>query len=278
MDINKITQNDGLNLACLISGVIIIIFTVLVFSIYSEKLLGIAEGIKDIFTFLFVNISFLVVAYILGFIIQGIRYLGFNYYMYIYEKAQPGRLAGKKYPGIYQRIIFYLFRNGTAVEECLDNLKAKYDNPDFRGNKLAKKIQKKRFRPNYDWIQKSGKRAPKDMWIFANRINKTAPQDNVFRFYNWSEVFQCLDTTFLFFLLISIIVIIANVSINIFCEKYNFNIVLPIILAPVSLLLHFLSKSCSKMYARRFLFDIDNSLKAHEKQIEDENKKQETHC
>jgi hypothetical protein len=265
MDIDNFKSKNGLNLACLVSGVV---FSTLAFFVFKE----ISDTKMFNFTGIFLDFSLMAIAFIIGFFIQGIRYLGFNYYLALWQKAQPKRRAGKKYPSIKQRIIFYAFRNGTVVEECLDSVMVKYDNPNeneiLKTNKLHKKILDKKYRPTYDWIQKSGKNAAKDMWIYATKINKVAPQDDVYRFYNWSEVFQCLDTTFLLFSTIIIVLIIINVLYRLLIFGFCSHTVSLIIMLAVCILLHLLSKSCAKMYARRFLYQIEKSLKSYKKLID----------
>jgi hypothetical protein len=273
MDINDFKSKNGLNLACFVSGTVFSILTFFVFKeISSMEMFNFLDKIENTFTFVFLNFSLLAITFIIGFLIQGIRYLGFNYYITIWQKAQPGRHAGKKYPSIRQRILFYIFRNGTVVEECLDGIMVRYDNdnktPEM--NKSHKKNMDKRYRPIYDWIQASGNKADKDMWIHATKINRVAPQDDVYRFYNWSEVFQCLDTTFLFFTVTTPILIFLNVFDRFLNSRFHSNKIFLIVMFLSCLILHIVSKGCAKMYARRFLYQIEKSLKSY-KILIDEN-------
>jgi hypothetical protein len=236
------------------------------------EMFNFTEEMRNSFAFIFLQFSLLAIAFITGFFIQGIRYLGFNYYLVLWQKAQPKRRSGKKYPSIKQRIIFYIFRNGTVVEECLDSVMVKYDNPKenetLKTNKLYKKILDKKYRPTYDWIQESGNKAAKDMWIYATKINRIAPQDDVYRFYNWSEVFQCLDTTFFLFSTMIVALIIINALDHLFIFGFRSDVIFLIIMLVVCIILHLLSKGCAKMYARRFLYQIEKSLKSYKDLID----------
>lgn len=268
MNIDNLKSNNSLNLANFVSGIVFVIITYFIIKeIPNIKIFNFIEELGNRFSFIALKISLLLIAFIIGFFIQGIRYFGFNYYMTIYKKAQRKRHAGKKYPCIKQRIIFYIFRNGTVVEECLDNVKSKYDNPNenetLKTNNLRTKILKKKDGiVDYKWIQESGKQAANDMWTHAIKINKFAPREDVYKYYNYSEVFQCLDSTFLLFSTITATLVIINVLGLLFSFDFRLNISLIIILI-ANIVLHLISKKCAKMYARRFLYKIQKSLDSH---------------
>ncbi|MDR1901281.1 MAG: hypothetical protein LBQ88_03225 [Treponema sp.] len=209
---------SGLNLATVFSGLIFAFTAVFGFETIYGGLINIDTGTKGYLDAIISKIPLGVVSFIIGFFIQGIRYLGFEYYIKIHKKSQAGRLSGKKYPGILQRIFFYLFRDGTVVEECLDNVAKKYKKP-IKNNTLASKIMGKQYRANYSWIQNS-KRPAKDMWLYANKIREKAPKEKVYRFYYWSEVFQCADTTFFIFCIVFLLSLIANIILPIFIGRY----------------------------------------------------------
>jgi hypothetical protein len=223
---------SSLNSANIISGIVFAIVSVASFAIIYGGTIFQPDSI-------IANLSLLgVVSFIIGFFIQGIRYLGFTYYIKLWKKSKE-----KKYLGIGQRIIFYLFRKGTVTEECLNTKK---DDP-----------------AKYPWIQ--GSQQPvKDMWLYANKIRKIAPEENVYRFYYWSEMFQCLDTTFVLLGIVFLICFIINTLLYIFMDRYFQITILRIIISGISALLSFVfhkvSKSCSSVYAERFLFAIDKGV------------------
>jgi hypothetical protein len=282
MTINEIKPESGLNFASSISGVIFSLMTAIIFMvIYGSETTVAVENLKDNFNF--INISIILLAFFVGFFIQGIRYVGFNYYTYLYNKNDiskskdlicPKGIVCRQKASPYQRIIFYIFRNGTTVEECLSNVRAKYyvyneaydkcKEEKKKKNCSIKKSLKKQYRPYYGWIQES-KQPAKDLWIYSNKINNAAPQENIFRFYHWSEAYQCMDTTFLLSCMVFLLIFFVNCSL--FIISYSFNkschisIVLPIVFSIISWLFHILAKACSKAYANRFFNHIDFGIK-----------------
>jgi hypothetical protein len=179
-----------------------------------------------------------IVSFVIGFFIQGIRYWGFEYYIELWKKSQ-----GKKRRGLWQRIIFYLFRKGTVVEECLH---VKKNDPE-----------------KYPWLRNS-RQPVKDMWLYANKTRKIAPEENVYGFYYSSEVFQCLDTTFVFLGIAFFICVIVNALLHKFTGGYfritMLQIIIPGIFALLSLVLHKVAKGCARAYAGRFLFAVDKGV------------------
>jgi hypothetical protein len=223
---------SGLDSANIISGVVFAIVGVASFVIiYGGTIFQLDSIIA--------NLSLMgIVSLIIGFFIQGIRYLGFRYYIKLWKKSR-----GKKRRGIWQGIICYLFRKGTVVEECM------YTKENDPGK--------------YPWLQGS-LQPSKDMWLYANKIRKIAPEENVYRFYYWSEIFQCLDTTFVFLGIIFFICFIVNTLVYKFMGKYFqitiFQIIIPGIFALLSFVFHKVSKACSSVYADRFLFAVDKGI------------------
>jgi hypothetical protein len=185
-----------------------------------------------------------------GFMILGTRhYLGFKYYeTKIYPQAQQRKLKGGKYPGKWQQIIFYLFRKGTVVEECLDNVKKE--------------------QPKYRWIRHSSQyqQQVKNMWVYANKIRKEAPEEGVYAPYYWSEICQCLDTVFILSFIVFAIMFIANSIIKITGVNYFhlYQICMPFLFSALSLGLHKISKNGAKAFADRFLFAIDKGIEGND--------------
>jgi hypothetical protein len=189
----------------------------------------------------------------------------------------------KRFYCTIQRFLFYLFREGTCIEECRDNIKENYTPEKIKEYfpKMQKKIARKSNRNFYAWIQNSFKtngHPEKDLFLYANQINTERPQDNVFQFFNTCELFQNLDTIFFIcpfitlFISVIYIVFFRLFSIDI-SNKFLFgisseplkvlplqNILCQILYLSVLFLFHKIFKSISKSYANRFLKKIDDSL------------------
>jgi hypothetical protein len=205
-----------------------------------------------------------IISFIIGFFIQGIRYLGFKYHMKLRDKAREKAEKKEKekvlkkeqkqaqeeekekeeeHLGIWQNIITYLFRKGTVTDVCINT----------QEHDPAK----------YPWLQDS-QQPVKDMWLYANKIRKIAPEENVYGFYYWSETFQCLDTTFVFLGIGFFICCIINTLVRKFmgeCFQITIpQIIIPGIFALLSLVFHKVSKACAGVYAERFLFAIDKGI------------------
>ncbi len=172
-----------------------------------------------------------------GFFIHGIRYLFFDYYISLYKMGKDT---------LFKRFVFYAFRNGTTIEEVLN---------EQRKDKKAKESNSKS--PVREWIQNSAK--PEfDIWKYANMINNTQPKANIYRFYYHSEVFQCLDTLFLLMFIFSLLT----------HEFYFWSGTLPkmnalyLTLYTVAMFVfHRLCKGASKAFDSRFFLEIDVALK-----------------
>jgi hypothetical protein len=258
MFFDEIKPRSGLIFAIMISGMTFAFLTlfgsVIIYGNMLENLLNVNEPAKKLLFFIIDNIQLLIlfeaVSFIIGFIIHGTRhYLGFKYYeTKIYPKIQQIRkVKGEKYKGKRQRIIFYLFRKGTVVEEYLDNVK----------NAQSK----------YQWIQhnKLYQQQVKNMWVYANEIRKKAPEEGVFTPYYWSEIFQCLDTVFIFSFIIFAIMFIVNSIIKTIGANYFhlYQIFMPILFSALSLGFHKISKNCAKAFADKFLFAIDKGIEGN---------------
>jgi len=169
--------------------------------------------------------SFLLfIFFIIGWFIPEIENNGFTYYSRLYKTKKTGikfiNDNGIKLPGLIQRILFYIFRNGTFIEECYDTTKAKYDeirsilNRDITGKqrKYYNKILKKENRIFYDWIQKT-KNPIEDLKKYAQE----AYNPNLAR----SRLFHTLDITFLFITIICFTAMIVNIFLKFY---FSFNL------------------------------------------------------
>jgi hypothetical protein len=221
-----------------------------------ERLLSVDDLAKKLLEFdnkpvvLLLVTLFEVISFIIGFIILGTRhYLGFKYYeTKVYPQAQRRKLRGGTYPGRWQRIVFYLFRKGTAVEECLDNVK----------NEQSK----------HTWIQHNRhyQQQVKNMWVYANKIRKEAPEENVYAPYYLSELCQCLDTAFIVLFIIFALMFIINAIIPITGADYFrlYHLGMPLLFSALSLGLHKIFKNGAKAWADKFLFAIDKGIEGND--------------
>lgn len=178
------------------------------------------------------EITGFIAVFFIGFIIHGIRYLGFDYYRRIYN-------AKNRKKTLYTRLLFYMFRNGTVIEECLN--------------------ENKKTSGTFEWILNSTKeKIVLDVWNYAKEISIKNPQDDIYKFYYYSEIFQCFDTVFLFS---SVSTFILG---TIYCIiKHNFlsaHFIMIFLLSLVFFLFHFLSKKTGKSFARRFFLEIQIGL------------------
>lgn len=199
---------------------------------------------------------FIVIAFVfVGFFIYGIRYLFFEWYrvkLYPKIKKRQNKINKKRerkglplHPHINKEeghtpltwFIKYAFRNGTTVEECI----------------AAKKKASQGDNTIFDWIKTSD--APSfDMWRYANYINNRHLDSNIYRFYYHSEIFQCLDTLFLFMTLVSFVPLIYLIS----SGKIDNPIRLVCLIGFIvfTFLFHRISKGTGKACIRRFFLEI----------------------
>jgi hypothetical protein len=245
-----------------LSGVTVFIYLLFILSFYFN-----IQNINELLPLVSSNfglISIFLLSYVIGMYIQGMRYVGFMYYKKIYDlriqriRKIMWRSAAKKYIRKYKqkkqfskysdfrkyfefkkrsllhKLIKYLFRNGTVVELCL--------------------TRAKETNCTYQWInetKKEHKDVIKTMWRLAANIDK---EKDVYRFYFYSEIFQCYDTTFIT-LLCSQAIITITFAIN---SSNNFNkIFISSTMLAIFLCLHALSKNIGKAFADRFLNAID---------------------
>lgn len=131
----------------------VILFPAAIIFIYVSYLLSYVFTVADIAKLLpilnskpYSLLIIMLVSYIMGMFIHGIRYVGFIYYKILYDK-------GIKNVGT--RLLFRLFRKGTVVEECFDRYREK--------------------NCTYEWIKdikKEGLPLIKSMWRIAASIDK----------------------------------------------------------------------------------------------------------
>jgi hypothetical protein len=265
----------GLNFVFLLTGIVFIVFAslcfIIIYNSYIDSLnVNYLKNIEAIFAL----VSVPVLAYIVGFFIHGLKYsLGTSYYIHIYNKAQKKKKKSKTYPGVWQRIIFWVVRDGTVIEECLNNVKEQYTKIEEKSKEKISKLdnlilKKKDGRVFYDWIQKSKKKDKNpldDMWIYAKQINHKRPEDNIYQFFNMSQTFQCFDMAFLLCSMLLVLLVPLNFVLKFICN-YQFSIfsivVLPLVFSLFSFVLFATCRSSSKSMANRFLYHIDISLKA----------------
>lgn len=180
----------------------------------------------------FYEIVFALLMIFIGFFIHGIRYLGFDFYRKIYKKNKETN----KFK-IIKKIFFYIFRNGTTVEECL-NSKREKNSADV-----------------FEWIKESSE-AHRDIWNYSLLINQKCPSSNIYRFYFHSEVFQCLDTLFLFMTIICFVFL----PYFILCTFDLKKIIFLCIFAFVLIIFHAFCKAIGKAFIRRFFLEIQIGL------------------
>lgn len=196
------------------------------------------------FTSIFSSINILeitgfVAAFFIGFVVYGIRYLGFDYYRRIYNSKNRKKT-------LYTKLLFYMFRNGTVIEECLK---------EHRFIEDCKKNNQQTC--SYKWIETSDNVAL-DIWNYAKEISIKYPQDDIYKFYYYSEIFQCFDTVFLFS---SVSTFVLGTTYCII--KHNLltvHFIMIFLLSLIFFLFHFLSKKTGKSFARRFFLEIQLGL------------------
>lgn len=219
----------------LFSGVIIFIY-LLYFLSYGMITCNIVDFLPILDNKYYNTIILFIISYIFGMFIHGIRYVGFMQYKKLYDKGIKNR---------WTRLLFYLFRKATTVEECYDL---------YRDEKCS-----------YNWIvetrkkdkkRKQGRKAVAKMWQLAAKIDK---EQNIYQFYFYSEIFECCNTIFLFMGITQGLMILYNLYPLIYEYNSNllFNVRFKAVLFFMFLLLHFLSQRISIAYADRFIYDID---------------------
>jgi hypothetical protein len=197
---------------------------------------------------------FTLIFFIISLLISSIKSLGFTYYAHLYGKKESGKI---KLPGLAQRILFHIFREGSVIEECLDNIKSRYETIENdilrradltkRQRKFYRKVLRKKDRPYYNWIQTSTN-PTEDLVRFRSKTDITA--------LTYNEVFHCLDITFLFITMLCFLSMLVNTLLMLF--SYEFSLVVPFIIGVASLICHFTTKSLAKASAALYLREIDS--------------------
>lgn len=119
--------------------------------------------------------------------------------------------------------------------------------------------ENKKTSGTFEWILNSTKeKIVLDVWNYANEISIKNPQGNIYKFYYYSEIFQCFDTVFLFS---SVSTFVLGTTYCII--KHNFlsaHFIMIFLLSLIFFLFHFLSKKTGKSFARRFFLEIQLGL------------------
>lgn len=223
MDIENINKAES-------SFLFVSLFSSLVIFIYLLYLLSyVFTGIDitAIFSILeskhYVLIILMLLSYIAGMFVHGIRYVGFIWYKKLYDK-------GIKNFGT--RLIFRLFRKGTLVEECFERYRE--------------------VNCTYEWINEvkaEKKNLIKTMWRIAAEIDG---KHQVYQFYFYSELFQCCDTALL------LMSIFQFVPITYLALQHNTKaVIVNIALVPFFIVMSTVSRNIGTAFANRFINDID---------------------
>lgn len=182
------------------------------------------------------------ISFLFGFIALSIKEMGFNYYTMIYKKQK----ALNKRRTLYSRIIFYTFRKGTIVEECLEN---KRNNDEY----------------TLEWIKKS-KKVSQDVLLFSQEINRKYPEYGVMQSYYYNHIFQVLEFVFLIQSAICFLLSISFVSfkyINIQLNNVHTRQTgILFFLFFIFFILHKICRSVAKAYAGKFIRRIEVGLKS----------------
>lgn len=212
---------------------------------------GISASLKEIFKEIpnttFFDFIVYLVSFLIGFFVHGMRYLGFDYYRRLYNKHKQKanneqqktkkQKTQKQKKSVFMRMLFYLFRNGTVIEECL--------------------YEKRNPNTSFEWIRNSDNPAV-DVWNYARKISLESPQADIYQFYYHSEVFQCFDTVFFMLSFVTFCLGLLGIGINYKCLESRHLSVL--VFSLILLFLHWLCKKTSKSFARRFFLEIQTNL------------------
>jgi len=203
----------------------------------------------------------LLISFGIGYFIPSLRDSGFRYYMTVREKRlkaiQKAKETGKnlKYPGKWQNFIYKTFRDGSVAEECSESWR-----------------KFKRGESSYSFLEdcKNIQEAVDKHRNIAAGIAIKFPKLGIMKTYHDSEKFQCLDTGFLFYSVLAVILAAVNLSLN-YLKSYDFSTTMPPVFGGLFYALHKLCKQKSKDMAHRYLFDINSGW---EKIIEEEKRKE----
>ncbi|MBP3367348.1 MAG: hypothetical protein J6K96_10240 [Treponema sp.] len=234
---------SGFGFVNLVTGIttVIVVFFAFILMKYGASI-SLSEIIKEVSDISFFDLIIYVVSFVIGFFVHGMRYLGFDYYRRLYNKNKQKekdeqRKIKKQKKSLFMRILFYLFRNGTIIEECLNE----------------KRCPEKTF----DWIRNSDKPAV-DVWNYARKISLESPKADIYQFYYHSEVFQCFDTVFFMLSFVAFCFGAWGIGMNYKnLESRHFSV---LVFSLILFFLHWLCKKTSKSFARRFFLEIQTNL------------------
>jgi len=211
---------------------------------------------------IFISAIISVVCFGIGSFIPSLRDSGFRNYMDIQKKrkedVENAKKNGKKlkYPGKWQHFNYKLFRDGSVAEECSESWR-----------KL------KRGEPSYSFLKDCNnvQEAVNKHREIAVEISKKLPMLRIYKTYHDCEKFQCFDTGFWFFSILSIILMVVNLYL-IYLKGFDFSIILPPVFCVIFYMIHKLCKQKGKDMAHRYLTDINSGWKEI---IEEEKRKKE---
>jgi len=212
------------------------------------------------------GVSVLIMLFGIGYFIPSIRDSGFRYYIPVQKKRKETVEKAKekgivlKYPGKWQNFLFQTFRKGSVAEECSDSWrKLKQGESSYSFLEDCKNIQ--------EAVDKH-----RDM---ATKIAIQFPKLGVSKMYHDSEKYQCLDTGFLLFSVLAVLLVAVNIPLN-YLKNYDFPITQPPFFGVLFFALHKLCKQKSKDMAHRYLYTINSIWKREEerkRKAEEERKK-----
>jgi hypothetical protein len=193
----------------------------------------------------------LFISFIIGCFMPSLRDSGFRYYMLVrgkrLEKIKEAKKDGKelKYPGRWQNFIYKTFRDGSVAEECSESWRNfKKGEPSYRFLEDCKNVQ--------EAVDKHRN--------LSVEIALNYPKLGIKKTYHDSEKFQCLDTGFLFFSILALILEPVNLYLNYFGNN-DFSLALPLVFGGLFFAVHKLCKQKSKDMAHRYLIDINSGWK-----------------
>jgi len=193
----------------------------------------------------------LLISFGIGSLIPSLRDSGFRYYMPVRKKRlediKKAEEKGKKlkYPGKWQNFIYKTFRDGSVAEECSESWR-----------KL------KRGEPSYSFLEdcKNVQETVDKHRNIAIEIAVKFPKLGIYKTYHDSEKFQCLDTGFWFYSILSAILVAVNLYLD-YLKSFDFSITLPPVFGGLFYVVHKLCKQKSKDMAHRYLIDINSGWK-----------------
>lgn len=223
MDLENINKAESNFLFVILFPAAIIFIYMLYLASYVFTGIDIAKLFPVLNSKLYSLLIIMIVSYIMGMFIHGIRYVGFIYYKILYDR---------KIKNAGTRLLFHFFRKGTLVEECL--------------------ARSREENCTYEWIKdakKEGQNLIKSMWRIAASIDK---EQQIYQFYFYSEIFQCCDTTFLIMAIFQIVPIV-----HLMIHGNTNTLIINSVLIPVFFGMHSISKVIGIAFANRFIHDID---------------------